>query len=177
MNVELAYLAVAYGMAGIMLYVTRYNKFPTLSHIATDNKLTRYVFFWGLLIAGALFAVLMYGWAIPYFSLGIGIKILVGMLLLCQVLTGFFPIEGSKFRHAHIIFASGLTICMFALLATLALTNDINYIIRLANGLFALSMIALVTTARHVQNGEYLFHEKIFFGLWHAAIFITVYFG
>lgn len=176
-HVELAYLAVAYGMAGIMFLTTRYKTFPTFSHIALDSKLTRRVFFWGLTLSGLLFAVLMYGWVIPHFELGIFIKILVGVLIVCQILTGYFPVKGMKFDHPHAFFGSALAICMFILIVLLASTPTIHDTARWINGLLAgfIAVLALIST--HVVNGEYVLHEKLFFGCWHVAILATVYLG
>ncbi len=176
-NLELAYLAVAYGMAGIMFYASQHASLPTLSHIAVSQKLTRQVFFWGLTTSGLLFAILMYGWAIPHFSLGVGVKVLVGLLVACQVLTGLFPIEDKRLHRMHLIFGSGLGLCMFILLIVLALSPTIHQVARLADGLLALCMVALFTTARWVKNGNYLRYEKLFFGFWHLAIFTIVYVG
>lgn len=176
-NLELAYLAVAYGMAGIMFYSTRHTTFPTVSHIALERKLTRQVFFWGLTISAILFAVLAYGWLIPHFELGQGIKVLIGVLIVCQILTGFFPVNEKRFGGAHTVFASCLGFCMFVLVVALSAIDTISCSARIVDALLAFGMVVLLTTSIHVPRGEYLLHEKIFFALWHTAIFITVYFG
>lgn len=176
-HVELAYLAVAYGMAGIMFYATRYKTFPTFSHIALDSRLTRQVFLWGLTLAGLLFAVLMYGWAIPHFELGLTIEVLVGILVFCQLLTGFFLVKDMQFNHPHAIFGTALAICMFILIVLLAFAPTVHDTAQLINGILAAGMIVLALAAKRVDSGEYLLHEKLFFGLWHAAIFSTVYLG
>jgi hypothetical protein len=176
-NIELAYLAVAYGMAGIMFYATRHKTFSTVSHIALDQKLTRRVFFWGLVISALLFALLMYKWAIPHFSLGLIVQVLVGFILICQVCTGFFPINEKGLKGAHTIFASSLGIGMFLLVVTLAFSIILSPLARAINGLLALGMVMLLFTSIRVPRGEYLLHEKVFFAFWHLAIFCSIYFG
>ncbi len=176
-NIELAYLAVAYGMAGIIFYASRHHSYPTVSHIATHRKLTQHVFFWGLLVSGVLFVYLMYGWLIPHLSLGPGVKALVIALVLCQILTGLFPIESKKYRKAHLISGLGLGLCMLSLVTVLALEQSAHHGVRLIDGLLALGMVALLANAWRLSRDSYLLHEKIFFGFWHMAIFITVYFS
>jgi hypothetical protein len=176
-NIELAYLAVAYGMAGIMFYTTKHKTFSTVSHIALDRKLTRQVFFWGLAISAFLFALLMYAWAIPHFRLGLIVQILVGFIVACQICTGFFPINEKGFRGTHTIFASCLGVGMFLLVVTLSVSESLSFIARAINGLLAIGMVVLLASSIRVPRGEYLFHEKIFFAFWHLAIFCSVYFG
>lgn len=176
-NIELAYLAVAYGMAGIMFYATRHKTYSTVSHIALDRKLTRWVFFWGLAISALLFALLMYIWAIPRFNLGFTVQILVGLIVACQVCTGFFPIDKNRLKGAHTIFATCLGVSMFLLVITLAFSATLSPLARTIDGLLAVDMVALLATSIHVPRGEYLIHEKIFFAFWHIAIFCSIYFG
>jgi hypothetical protein len=176
-NLELVYLAVAYGMAGIMFYSTRHTTFPTVSHIALDHRLTRQVFFWGLTLAAILFAMLMYGWAIPHFSFGLGIKILVGILAICQILTGFFPVNEKRFGGAHTIFATSLGLCMFILIIALSASAALHPLARITDGGLAIGMVVLLATSVHVPRGEYLFHEKVFFAFWHIALFASIYLG
>ena len=177
-NLELLYLFVAYGMAGIMIYSTRDASFPTVSHIALNRKLTRQVFFWGLTISAIIFAVLMYGWAIPHFGLGLRIQILVGVLVVSQILTGLFPVNNKKkFGGVHALFALCLGLCMFILITAFASTESINNFVRIFNALIAVAMVILLATSIRVPRGQYLLHEKIFFAFWHVALFATIYFG
>jgi len=119
----------------------------------------------------------MFGWAIPYYNLNLTIQFLVGFIVVCQILTGLFPINEKKFGGAHTIFASSLGLGMFLLLVALAATTTLHAVARTADALLAVGMIGLLATSLQVPRGEYLFHEKIFFAFWHAAIFITIYFG
>lgn len=176
-NLEIAYLAVAYGMAGIMFYSTRHVTFPTVSHIALSRRLTRLTFFWGLFVAALFFVALMYGWVIPHYSLGVYTKILVAILAVAQILTGLFPVNEKGFGGAHNFFASLLGLCMFALLIVFTCTETISVWTRSVDGLLAAGMIVLLATSFKITRGEYMRHEKIFFAMWHTAVFVTVYFG
>jgi hypothetical protein len=176
-NLELAYLAVAYGMTAIMMYTSRHTTFPTVSHIALGKRLNRHVFFWGLLLSALLFAALMYTWAIPYFELGKFTQALVLLLIVSQILTGYYPVDSGKYRRAHLIFALTLGLCMLGLVINLAITPAIDSAVRCMNGVLAVAMIAILVHGKYTSATSLMKHEQIFFGLWHLAILVTVYLG
>lgn len=176
-NLELLYLFFAYGMAGIMFYTTRHKTFPTVSHVALNGKLTRQVFFWGLTISAIIFAVLMYGWAVPEFALGVWLQLIIGILIVSQILTGLFPVQGKRFGVTHTLFASILGICMFILITSFSITETISVGARIFDAFVAISMLILLAASIYVPRGRYLLHEKIFFAFWHIALFVTIYFG
>lgn len=174
---EIAYLLVAYGMAGVMFYTTRHTTFPTFSHIALSRTLNRHVFFWGLSVSAIIFAIMMYGWVLPSFGLDVWAGVVVGALVTCQILTGLFPVSEKSFGGPHAVFASGLGVCMFLLLVAFAASGEVNPVARGINGLLASGMILLAATSVRAPKSEYMLREKIFFGFWHIAVFVTVFFG
>jgi hypothetical protein len=176
-NIELLYLAVAYGMSGILFAMNRTKKHLTVSEIGAGSRLGRHVFFWGLLGSGLLFGTLMIGWLIPHFALPLPYKVLVIILIGFQVLTGIIPARGKRLNMAHIISAFSLAACMFLMIVLLALAKNINGFIRVADALLAVMMLAQVLASKKALPAEYLRREKVFFACWHAAIFITVYLG
>jgi hypothetical protein len=176
-NLELAYLAVAYGMTAVMFYTSRHNTFRTVSHIALSRRLNRYVFFWGLLLSAVLFAVLMYGWAIPHFRLNSTAKVIVGLLVASQILTGYFPVDSGKFKKAHLTFGLVLGLCMFALVGSFAAASTVSHDARVLDGMLAIAMIATLIHGKFSPKRTLVKHEQIFFGIWHLAILLTVYAG
>ena len=176
-NIELAYLFTACAMIWIMVRSTRGEKFPTFSHISTGTKVARQAFSGGLFIAGLLFALLMYKWFIPHFSLGNGFRILAAVIAFSHILTGFSPVEAKHLGRLHILFGSVLAVAMFVLLLAFTFTTTVPNSVRTVNGTIAASMIifALSTLWARKDPKQLLLHEYIFFGLWHAAIFITAY--
>lgn len=164
-------------MIWIMVHSTRREKFPTFSHISTGTKVARQAFFWGLFIAGLLFALLMYTWFIQHFSLGNGFRALAAVIAAGHILTGFSPVEAKHLGKLHIIFGSILALSMFALLTAFACTTTVPISVRIVDGTIAASMIILALSTRWTLKDpkQLLLHEYMFFGLWHAAILITTY--
>jgi hypothetical protein len=178
-NFELAYLTTAIIMIVIMVYTARHSKVPTFSHIALSSKLARYTFFWGLSAAALFLAILMYGWFIPHFSLGLSIKVLVFVMTVSQVLTGFFPVDNKRFINRHLLFASILSLCMITFIICLVVSPVVNEMVRVFNGIVILALLVAASTLRLPRSNpkQLLYHEYIFFGLWHTAILVTTYFG
>lgn len=134
-----------------MLYATNHKKFPTVSHIALDSKITKQVFFWGLTVSALLFGLLMYGWVIPNFRLGLVAQIITGFITIFQVQTGKFPVNNNKLGGIHTLFSSSLGISMFLLVGLFAHTESISLIARLSCAVITASMIMLLATSVKYQ--------------------------
>ena|GEM_PF-6974857 len=176
-NIELAYLFVAASMIWVMVRSTKGKKFPTFSHISTGAKVARTAFFWGLFIAAILFALLMYTWFIPHFSLGNSFLVLTFLLTISQMLTGLFPTDAKYLGKLHTLFGSILALSMFTLLAAFAWTVMVPVSARIVCGIAAACMVtAFISTPWTLKNSKHiLLHEGVFFGIWHAAILLTAY--
>ena len=176
---QLAYLATAITMIAVMVYSARHTNVPTFSHIALHSKLARYTFFWGLFLSAVFFAVLMYGWFIPHFSLGPYVEALVLVIVVSQVLTGIFPVDSKRLINKHLLFASILSLSMLTFMICLVFTPAVNDVVRVFNGLVICAVLIAASTLRLPRSNpkQLLYHEYIFFGLWHVAILVTTYFG
>jgi hypothetical protein len=181
-NLELMYLAIPYIMAGLLFRFNREGKHLTASEIAASRRLTHHIFFWGLSSSSVVLALLMFGWFIPHFALGPLFGALIVMVIVFKVLTGLVPAKGRKRTMAHLFFAFGLGFWMIAVAISLAFTSTVRPFIRVADGLLALFMIGLVVSGLIVVkkrgvSTSHIRRQNLFFGSWHAVLFLTVYLG
>jgi hypothetical protein len=176
-NIELAYLFTACAMIGMMIFSTQTNKFPTFSHIATGSRVARQAFFWGLLIAGLLFGLLMYKWFIPHFHLGNGFRVLTIILVISQMFTGLFSVEAKYFGKLHVAFGSLLALSMVVLLFAFTHAKTVPSSVQVVDAAAVSGMLLLAVSTKWTLKSpkQLLLHEYLFFGLWHAAILITAY--
>ena len=176
-NVELLYLLVAYGMGGQLVRANSDGSYLTASNTAAGKKSSRYIFFWGLLISGALFGILMYGWFIPYFAMSKAFSIIIAILIICQLMTGLIPARGKRLNSLHLGFAFSLAFCMLLVVTWFVATPAINGFVRILNVFLALGMFGLLLILNKISPNKYLKYQWIYFSLWHIAVLATVYLG
>jgi hypothetical protein len=176
-NLEIPYLVVAYAMGCVIYFINRNKDYLTVSETAANNKIGRQVFFWGLLISGILYEILMFMWVIPQHHLGEYFRILITILFIFQVLTGIIPARGRRLNNAHLTAAFGLGISMVITVFAFALQSSVHVYTRAICTLLALVMISLIISTHKLSSTKYFRHQNIFFACWHIAMFVVVYFG
>jgi uncharacterized membrane protein YhaH (DUF805 family) len=176
-NLELLYLIAAYGMGCVIYFINRNKDYLTVSETAANTRLGRQAFFWGLLVSGGLFAMLMFKWVIPRYQFGAMISVLTIVLFIFQVLTGIIPARGKRLNAAHLVTAFGLAASMVAMVATFALHASLHGYVRALCLMLVVVMVGLLAAAPKLSTTKYFKHQNIFLACWHIALFMVVYFG